>query len=115
SPLAQGLLTDRYLRDIPPDSRAAKPHGALAAEAVTPEMRRRLARLNDVAAARGQSLAQLALAWVLRHPTVTSALVGASSVAQLDDSLAVLDRLPLANDELRAIEDALASDEVRVG
>ncbi len=108
SPLAQGLLTDKYLAGIPADSRAAKPHGALQADAVTPERRAQLRALTDVAAARGQTLAQLALAWVLRHEVVTSALIGASRVAQIDDAVAALDRLPLAADELAAIEGALA-------
>ena len=108
SPLAQGMLTDRYLRDVPADSRAAKAHGALQADAITPERRAQIARLNEIAKGRGQSLAQLAVAWVLRDPTVTSALIGASRVAQLDDNLAALDRLALADDELRAIERVLA-------
>ena len=109
SPLEQGMLTDRYLRDVPADSRAAKAHGALQANAITPERRAQIVRLNEIAKARGQSLAQLAIAWVLRDPTVTSALIGASRVAQLDDNLAALDRLALEADELRAIEQVLGS------
>jgi L-glyceraldehyde 3-phosphate reductase len=108
SPLAQGLLTDRYLRDIPPDSRAGKPHGFLKPEAITDARRAQIVRLNAIAAARGQSLAQLAIAWVLRHATVTSALIGASRVSQIDDSVAALDRLALSAEELRAIDQALA-------
>jgi L-glyceraldehyde 3-phosphate reductase len=108
SPLAQGLLTDRYLRDIPSDSRAAKPTGFLQPEAITPERRHQLLQLNQLAAARGQSLAQLALAWVLRHPAVTSAVVGASRVQQLEDNLAALPNLSLSADELEAIEAVLA-------
>jgi hypothetical protein len=88
SPLAQGLLTDRYLRDIPADSRAAKPHGALQGEAVTPERCAQLGSLAALAEARGQTLAQLAIAWVLRQSVVTSALVGASRVRQLEDNVA---------------------------
>ena len=107
SPLAQGLLTDKYLTEIPADSRAAKPHGFLQADAITPERRAQLRALHEIAAARGQSLAQLALVWVLRQPAVTSALIGASRVAQLEDSLAALDNLALADDELGAIERAL--------
>jgi len=107
SPLAQGLLTDRYLRDIPADSRAGKPHGFLKAEAITDARRAQIVRLNAIAAARGQSLAQLAIAWVLRHPTVTSALIGASRVSQVDDAVAVLDRLAIPDEELRAIDEAL--------
>jgi L-glyceraldehyde 3-phosphate reductase len=109
SPLAQGLLTDRYLRDVPADSRAAKAHGALQESAVTEERRDQLRRLAAIAAARGQSLAQLALAWVLRTPVVTSALIGASRVKQLEDNVATIDNLALADDELRAIEEVLAA------
>ena len=108
SPLAQGLLTDRYLRDIPADSRAAKPHGFLREDAVTEARRAQLQALNGVAQARGQSLAQLALAWVLRHPAVTSALIGASRVRQLEDNVAALDNLALSDDELREIDRILA-------
>jgi L-glyceraldehyde 3-phosphate reductase len=108
SPLAQGLLTDRYLRDIPADSRAAKPTGFLQESAVTDERRSQLRALNSVAQARGQSLAQLALAWVLRHPAVTSALIGASRVGQLEDNVAALDNLALSEDELREIHRILA-------
>jgi L-glyceraldehyde 3-phosphate reductase len=110
SPLAQGLLTDRYLRDIPADSRAAKPHGFLREEQVTDARRAQLAALDALARARGQSLAQLALAWVLRHPAVTSALIGASRVAQLEDNVAALDDLALSDDELREIDRVLAED-----
>lgn len=108
SPLAQGLLTDRYLRDIPADSRAAKPHGFLQESAVTEARRAQLLALNCIAQARGQSLAQLAIAWVLRHPAVTSALVGASRVRQLEDNVAALDNLALSPDELREIDRILA-------
>jgi L-glyceraldehyde 3-phosphate reductase len=110
SPLAQGLLTNRYLRDIPAGSRASKEHGALRPDAITAERRAQLVRLNEIAAARGQSLAQLAIAWVLRHETVTSALIGASRVAQIDDSVAALDNLTLSEDELRAIDEALRTE-----
>ena len=108
SPLAQGLLTNRYLRDIPAGSRASKEHGALRPDDITHERRAQLRRLNEIAANRAQSLAQLAIAWVLRHEVVTSALIGASRVAQIDDSLAALDSLSLSEDELRAIDEALA-------
>ena len=107
SPLAQGLLTGRYLDEIPPDSRAAKPHGFLREEAVTDARRAQLRALNAIAKGRGQSLAQLALAWVLRHRAVTSALIGASRVRQLEDNVAALDNLALADDELREIERVL--------
>jgi L-glyceraldehyde 3-phosphate reductase len=108
SPLAQGLLTDRYLRDIPADSRAGKPHGFLKAEAITDARRAQIVRLNAIAAARSQSLAQLAIAWVLRHQTVTSALIGASRVSQIDNTVAALDRLEFSDEELRAIDEVLA-------
>ena len=108
SPLQQGLLTDKYLDGIPAGSRATHgnyfPHDAL-----TDELRTRLRALNEIAAARGQSLAQLALSWTLRDERVTSTLVGASSVAQLEDNVAALDRLALTDDELAAIDGCLAS------
>ncbi|MBX3100231.1 MAG: aldo/keto reductase [Salinibacterium sp.] len=103
SPLAQGLLTNRYLDGIPQDSRAAN-SPFLGASNITPEYLERVRALHEIAAGRGQSLAQLALAWVLRVPEVTSALIGASSVAQLDDNLATLDAPPLTSDEIEAIE-----------
>jgi L-glyceraldehyde 3-phosphate reductase len=108
SPLAQGLLTDRYVRDIPSDSRAGKPHGFLKPESITDARRAQIVKLNAIATARGQSLAQLAIAWVLRHPTVTSALIGASRVSQIDNSIAALDRLAISDEELRAIDQVLA-------
>jgi L-glyceraldehyde 3-phosphate reductase len=108
SPLAQGLLTDRYLEGIPRDSRAARPTGFLQREQVTEERIAQARRLNAVAAARGQSLAQLAVAWVLRQPAVASALVGASRVEQLEANVAAIDRLALADDELREIQAVLA-------
>ncbi|MFL5563131.1 MAG: aldo/keto reductase [Gemmatimonadaceae bacterium] len=107
SPLAQGLLTNKYLRGIPADSRAAKPHGALRPEAITAQRVAQLGHLNDIAHARGQSLAQLALAWVLRDPRVTSAIIGASRVSQVDDSVGALDRLELSPEELDRIETVL--------
>jgi L-glyceraldehyde 3-phosphate reductase len=107
SPLAQGLLTDRYLRDVPLDSRAGKPHGFLRPDAITSDRRTKIAALGEIARSRGQSLAQLAIAWVLRHETVTSALVGASRVQQVEDNVAAVDRLPLSADELRAIDGIL--------
>jgi L-glyceraldehyde 3-phosphate reductase len=107
SPLAQGLLTDRYLRDIPAGSRASKPHGALKPDAITEERRAQLRRLDAIARGRGQSLAQLAIAWVLRHETVTSALIGASRVAHVDDGVNALKRLDFSQEELRTIDDVL--------
>jgi L-glyceraldehyde 3-phosphate reductase len=111
SPLAQGLLTDKYLRGIPEGSRASKEHGALRPHDITEDRRAQLLRLNEIAANRGQSLAQLAIAWVLRHETVSSALIGASRVAQIDDGVAALDNLSVSDDELREIDDALGATE----
>ena len=104
SPLAQGLLTDRYLQGIPEGSRAAKPHGFLRREQVTDDRIAKARELNEIARRRGQSLAQMALAWVLRDPRVTSVLVGASSVAQLDQNLDCLRQSAFGNDELTAID-----------
>jgi L-glyceraldehyde 3-phosphate reductase len=108
SPLAQGLLTNRYLHGITPDSRAGKPHGFLRPHQITDEKLDKVRRLNNLAAARGQSLAQMSLAWVLRHSEITSALVGASSVAQLDDAVGTLKNLSFTNEELQSIESILA-------
>jgi len=105
SPLAQGLLTDKYLSEIPPDSRAAKPTGFLSADEITDKRREQINKLNTIAGSRGQSLAQLALAWVLRHDTVTSALIGASSVEQIDDNLSVSENLELTPEELKQIDE----------
>ena len=108
SPLAQGLLSDKYLSGIPVDSRAAKPTGFLKESHVTEDKVDKARRLNDLAAARGQTLAQLALVWVLRHPVVTSALIGASKVAQVDDAVGAVKNLVLSDEELRSIETILA-------
>jgi L-glyceraldehyde 3-phosphate reductase len=108
SPLAQGLLTDRYLGGIQAGSRASKPHGFLRPEHVTTDKIERARKLNEIAKARGQSLAQMALLWVLRLPVVTSALIGASSVAQLDQNLDALAAPPLTAEELARIEGVLA-------
>lgn len=104
SPLAQGLLTDRYLQGIPEGSRASKPHGFLKREQVTDERIGKVRRLNELAQRRGQSLAQLALAWILRNPRITTVLIGASSVGQLDQNLACLENRSLGQDELAEIE-----------
>jgi L-glyceraldehyde 3-phosphate reductase len=108
SPLAQGLLTDRYLNGVPADSRAASEHGALRSETITPAVVERAQRLAAIASSRGQTVAQLALAWVLRHEVVTSALVGASRVEQLEQNVGALENLEFAEQELDAIEQALA-------
>jgi L-glyceraldehyde 3-phosphate reductase len=107
SPLAQGLLTDKYLDGIPEDSRAAKPHGFLRPEQVTEEKVARARKLNEVARARGQTLAQMALAWVLRHPGMTSALVGASRVRHVEDNVAALKNLDFTPEELKQIDEIL--------
>lgn len=108
SPLAQGLLTDRYLNGIPDDSRAAGKVGFLRPEHLTDERLAKVRRLNEVAGARGQTLAQLALAWVLRHAEVTSALIGASRTSQIDDAVGATQNLSFAPEELDAIEAILA-------
>ncbi len=108
SPLAQGLLTDRYLEGIPEDSRAAKPHGFLRPSHITPERLAKVRALRELAQARGQSLAQMALAWVLRHPGMTSALVGASRVSQIEENVGALANLSFSEDELQAIDRILA-------
>lgn len=107
SPLAQGMLTDKYLKGIPEDSRAAKATGFLQKDQITPEVVAKLTQLNDIAAARGQKLSQMALAWVLRGGRVTSALIGASRVSQIEDAVAALDNLEFSNDELAKIEQIL--------
>ena len=106
SPLAQGLLTNRYLNGIPDDSRIAR-GGFLKKEALTPEVLGKIQALNERAAMRGQSLAGMALAWLLKNETVTSVIVGASSVEQLGDSLKTLNHLSFEEEELHAIEKIL--------
>jgi L-glyceraldehyde 3-phosphate reductase len=103
SPLAQGMLTDKYLDGIPEGSRASR-DSSLSHDLLTPETLAKIRALNDIAAERGQSLAQMALAWTLRDPRVTSTLVGASSVAQLDMNVAALDRLDFTAEELAEID-----------
>ena len=107
SPLAQGMLTDRYLDGVPDDSRAAKPHGFLKPEALSDERLGTIRALNAIAEKRGQSLAQMALAWVLRDDAVTSVLIGASKVSQIADSVGALANLRFSEGELRAIEVSL--------
>lgn len=106
SPLAQGLLTNRYLNGIPDDSRIAR-GGFLKKEALTPEVLSKIQALNERAAMHGQSLAEMALAWLLKNETVTSVIVGASSVEQLGDSLKTLNHLSFEEEELHAIEKIL--------
>ncbi len=104
SPLAQGRLTDRYLKGIPTDSRAAKPGTFLQSNDVTPEVIAKVQQLNEIAARRGQTMAQMALAWVLRLPQMTSALIGASKVAQIEDAVGTLRNLSFSAEELAEIE-----------
>ncbi|HLW07992.1 MAG TPA: L-glyceraldehyde 3-phosphate reductase [Marinilabiliaceae bacterium] len=104
SPLAQGLLTNRYLKEIPADSRISKEHGFLKKESLTADRQNALRQLNEVAANRGQSLAQMSIAWLLKDPRITSVLVGASSVAQLSDSLKSLKNIEFSNEELKLID-----------
>jgi L-glyceraldehyde 3-phosphate reductase len=103
SPLAQGLLTDKYLHGIPEGSRASRP-GSLSPDQLTDQTLAKIRALNEIAGRRGQTLAQMALAWTLRDPRMTSTLVGASSVAQLEMNVAALDRLQFADDELAEID-----------
>jgi L-glyceraldehyde 3-phosphate reductase len=104
SPLAQGMLTDRYLDGIPPESRAGREGTALDSSRLTEDTLAKVRALNEIAASREQSLAQMAIAWVLRDPRVTSALVGASSVEQLEANVAALDRLDFDEGELAEID-----------
>lgn len=108
SPLAQGLLTDRYLNGVPSDSRMAKPHGFLQAEELDENRLQKLHDLNKIAHTRGQTLAQMALAWVSRDPRITTVLIGASSVAQLEQNLACLKAMSFDKAELAEIEAILA-------
>jgi L-glyceraldehyde 3-phosphate reductase len=103
SPLAQGLLTSRYLNGIPEGSRASRP-GSLSTDQLSEANLRHVRALNELASARGQTLAQLAISWVLRDPRVTSALIGASSVAQLEENLAAVRAEPFTDTELAAID-----------
>ena len=103
SPLAQGMLTDRYLKGVPEGSRASHP-GSMSQEMLTEENLAKIRALNEIAKRRGQTLAQMAVAWTLRDPVVTSALVGASSVAQLEQNVAALDRLEFSPAELKEID-----------
>lgn len=107
SPLAQGMLTDKYLQGVPSDSRAAKAHGFLKTEQLTPERISELQQLNTLAAERGQTLAQMALSWILRDERITSVLVGASRPEQLADSLKCLDNITFSRAELDKIDSIL--------
>jgi len=107
SPLAQGLLTNRYLAGLPADSRAVADGRFLSPDEITQDVLGKVRKLNDIAQARGQTMAQLALAWVLRLPQVTSALIGASKVSQIEDAVGTVDKLELSQEELGMIEGVL--------
>jgi len=109
SPLAQGMLSDRYLEGIPADSRAGKPYGYLRPEQLEEPRLRQARELQKVAAERGQSLAQMALVWTLRHEAVTSVLIGASRVKQIEDDVAALENRRFSEEELRRIERILSA------
>ncbi|UAY51663.1 L-glyceraldehyde 3-phosphate reductase [Ferruginibacter albus] len=108
SPLAQGMLTNKYLKGIPADSRAAKASGYLQASEITEERLKQITQLNEIATNRRQSLAQMAIAWLLKDKRISSVLIGASSVKQLDDNLDCLNQLSFTKDELSAIEKILS-------
>jgi L-glyceraldehyde 3-phosphate reductase len=107
SPLAQGILTDRYLKGVPNDSRAGKKGTYLSQEDVTADKIDKVRKLDEIAKQRGQSMAQMALAWVLRKPAVTSALIGASRVSQIEEGVATLEKLAFSKEELAEIEKIL--------
>jgi L-glyceraldehyde 3-phosphate reductase len=107
SPLAQGLLTNRYLSGIPRDARAAKEHGFLKSDGVKPEVIAKVCALGEIADARGQSIAQLALAWVLRDARVTTALIGASKINQLEECVAAAANTSFDSEEIHKIEEIL--------
>jgi L-glyceraldehyde 3-phosphate reductase len=113
SPLAQGLLTDRYLDGIPEGSRASR-DGSLSRDQLNEQTLAKVRGLNEIAARRGQTLAQLALAWTLRDPRMTSTLVGASSVKQLEDNVAALDRLDFSRDELAEIDRFATESDINI-
>jgi L-glyceraldehyde 3-phosphate reductase len=106
SPLAQGLLAGRYLGGVSADSRAGKPHGFLRPSQITDAVQRRVRALAELAAARGQSLAQMSVAWLLAKPFITSVLIGASRVSQIEDNLVAVDNTSFTSEELRSIDRA---------
>jgi L-glyceraldehyde 3-phosphate reductase len=108
SPLAQGLLTDRYLKGIPSDSRAAKPHGFLKKDMITDDVLKKIKALNDMAVQRGQDLSQMALAWILKDPRITTVLVGASKIEQIEHNIGALSNASFSEEELEKIEKILA-------
>jgi L-glyceraldehyde 3-phosphate reductase len=113
SPLAQGLLTNKYLNGVPDDSRWAKPHGFLNENYATPDKIEKVKKLNDLALERNQTLAQMAIAWLLKDDRITTVLVGASKATQLADSLKALENIYFEECELKMIEDILKTEESR--
>jgi L-glyceraldehyde 3-phosphate reductase len=109
SPLAQGLLSDKYINGIPKDSRAASPHGFLRQDQITDDKMEKIHKLNSMAQARDQSLAQMAIAWVLRQKQVTSALIGSSSTLQIENCIAALKNLEFSKEEIKEIDIVLAN------
>lgn len=107
SSLFQGLLTDKYLSDIPAGSRAAKAHGFLQTSDITPEKIEKVNKLNEIANSRGQKMSQMALSWVLRDKRITSVIIGASKVSHIEDAVAIQANLDFKKEELEAIEDVL--------
>lgn len=108
SPLAQGLLTDKYLDGIPEGSRASKPSGFLKKEEITSSKIEKIKKLNEIANQRGQKLSQMSLTWILRHEEITSVLIGASKIAQIEDAVAAIDAPKLSQDELNKIDKILS-------
>jgi len=106
-PLAQGLLTDKYLNGIPADSRAAGSSVFLSGEAITEDLVKKVSALNEIAASRGQSLAQMALVWALKQGKLTSVILGASRAKQVEENVAALRNVEFTEDELKRIEDIL--------
>jgi L-glyceraldehyde 3-phosphate reductase len=109
SPLVQGLLTDKYFKGIPHDSRAANPHGFLNREDVMEDKISKSLRLDEIAQSRGQKLSQMALAWILRNPEITSVLIGARRISHIDDAVTTLNNLKFTHNELRQIKTLLGS------
>jgi len=109
SPLAQGILTDKYLQGIPKDSRASKEHGFLKPDNIKKEYIKKVEKLMYIAKERNQSLAQMAIAWILRHKAITSVLVGASTVAQIEDNVAALHNIAFSKNELKSIDEILSN------
>jgi L-glyceraldehyde 3-phosphate reductase len=114
SPLAQGMLTDKYLDGVPEGSRASRGDGSLSPDLLTEEALDKIRALNELASRRSQTLAQMALAWTLRDPRVTSTLIGASSVAQLEENLAALDNLDFTDQELAEIDDYATESDINI-